>query len=47
MAKTERLDIRLTTELKEQLQKAAADENRSLTNYIENVLIQALKSKSK
>ncbi|MDD6612259.1 MAG: DUF1778 domain-containing protein [Clostridiales bacterium] len=43
MAKTERINIRLTTELKDQLKKAAEAENRTITNYIENVLKQALK----
>lgn len=43
MAKTEQLNIRVTPELKEQLQKAADAENRTLTNYIENLIIKALK----
>lgn len=43
MAKTERVNIRLTPELKEQLQKAADAENRTLTNYIENLIIKELK----
>lgn len=43
MAKTEQLNIRVTPELKEQLQKAADAENRTLTNYIENLIINALK----
>ncbi len=43
MAKTERVNLRLTSELKEQLQKAADAENRTLTNYIENLIIKALK----
>lgn len=42
MAKTERIYIRLTPELKEQLRIAAKAENRSLTNYIENLIKQAL-----
>lgn len=40
--KTERIYIRLTPELKEQLQSAAAAENRTVTNYIENLIKQAL-----
>ena len=43
MAKTERVNLRLTPELKERLQKAADEENRTLTNYIENLIIRALK----
>lgn len=43
MAKTERVNIRLTPEMKEKLQKAANAENRTLTNYIENIIINALK----
>ena len=43
MAKTERVNIRLTLEMKEKLQKAADAENRTLTNYIENIIINALK----
>jgi len=41
--KTERIYIRLTPELKEQLQAAATAENRTVTNYIENLIKQALK----
>lgn len=40
--KTERIYIRLTPELKEQLQRAAAEENRTVTNYIENLVKQAM-----
>lgn len=43
MAKTERVNIRITPEMKEKLQKAADAENRTLTNYIENIIIKALK----
>ena len=43
MAKTERDNTRLTPEMKEKLQKAADAENRTLTNYIENIIINALK----
>lgn len=43
MAKTERVNLRLTPEMKEKLQKAADVENRTLTNYIENIIINALK----
>lgn len=39
MTKTERLQIRIAPELKEQLAAAAAAENRSISNYVE-VLVQ-------
>lgn len=45
MAKTERLEIRLTPELKAQLQEAAAAENRTTSNYIENLIKQALRER--
>lgn len=41
--KTERLYIRLTPELKAQLQVAAEAENRTISNFIENLIKQALK----
>ena len=43
MAKTERLYIRLTPELKEQLQAAAEAESRSISNYVQHLITQALK----
>ena len=43
MAKTERLYIRLTPELKEQIQASAEAEGRSVSNYIEHLITQALK----
>ncbi len=43
MAKTDRIYIRITPELKEQLQAAADAENRTITNYVENLIKQALK----
>ena len=43
MAKTDRINLRITPEMKELLQKAADAENRTLTNYIENIIIKALK----
>ena len=43
MAKTERLYIRLTPELKERLQAAAEAEGRSISNFIEHLITQALK----
>ena len=38
MAKTERIYVRITPELKEQLQAAADAENRTITNYVENLI---------
>ena len=38
MAKTERVDIRISPELKEKLQAAADAENRSVSNYIVNLI---------
>ena len=38
MSKTERLQIRITPELKEQLHKLAEAENRTISNYIENMI---------
>lgn len=46
MAKTERVNLRLTPEMKDKLQKAADAENRTLTNYIETIIINALKKES-
>lgn len=46
MAKTERLEIRLTLELKEQLQAAAEAENRTITNYVENLIKLALEKEA-
>ena len=46
MAKTERLFIRITPELKKQLQAFAKAENRNLSNFIENILIQSIEKKS-
>lgn len=38
MAKTDRIYIRVTPELKEALQALAAAENRTVSNYIENLV---------
>lgn len=40
--KTDVLRLRITPEFKQQLQAAAAKENRTLTNYVETALKQAL-----
>ena len=44
MSKTDRLNIRISPELKEQLQALADAENRTLSNYIEQLIINAVKS---
>lgn len=46
MLKTERLFIRITPELKKKLQEMASAENRNLSNYIENILLQSIGKKS-
>ena len=46
MAKTERIELRITPELKEQLQNAALSENRTVTNYVENLIKQALRKEN-
>lgn len=45
--KTERLHLRISPELKEKLQAAAEAENRTVSNYVENLLKEAVKEKSK
>lgn len=45
MGKTERLQIRITPELKEKLQALADFENRTISNYIENLIIRELGEK--
>ena len=47
MAKTERVNLRLTPEMKDKLQKAADAENRTLTNYIENLIIKEWRENGK
>ena len=44
--KTERIGIRITKELKEDLEKLSAKENRSFSNYIETLLIEHLKNRT-
>ena len=46
MVKTERLFIRITPELKKKLQEMASAENRNLSNFIENILLQSIRKKS-
>ena len=45
MTKDIRVNLRMEAKLKALLEQQAKKENRSLTNYIENVLINDLKSK--
>lgn len=45
MAKTERLQIRITPELKQQLQQLAEAEGRTVSNYIEYLIKSAVKVK--
>jgi predicted transcriptional regulator len=47
LAKTERLFIRVTADLKEQLQALAESENRNLSNFIENILIKRVEERSR
>ena len=47
MAKTERVNLRLTPEMKDKLKKAADSENRTLTNYIENLIIKEWRENGK
>lgn len=42
MAKTERLQLRVSAEMKEQLERLAAADGRSVTNYIEHLIRKAL-----
>ena len=43
MPKTERIDIRISPELKAKLQQAAEAENRTVSNYIVNLIQKDLK----
>jgi predicted transcriptional regulator len=45
MTKTDRIQIRISPELKSQLQKLADAENRTVSNYIENLIIRELNKK--
>lgn len=38
MAKTERLQLRVSAEMKERLERMAAADGRSVTNYIEQLI---------
>lgn len=43
MPRTDRFEIRLTPGLKKELQAAAEAEGRSVSNYVENLIKQAIK----
>lgn len=45
MTKTDRIQIRIDPELKAKLQKLAEAENRTVSNYIENLIIRELNKK--
>lgn len=47
MAKTEQLNIRVTPEMKEQLQRAADKEHRTLTNFVESLVIKEIEKMTK
>lgn len=47
MAKTERLFIRIDEELKKKLQEQAEKEHRTLSNYVESILIKEIKKEGK
>ena len=40
--KSVRIGIRVTEELKARIQEKAKEENRSMSNYLENIIIEAL-----
>ena len=44
--KTERLQIRLTLELKAQLKKLADADGRNVSNYVENLIRREIENKS-
>lgn len=46
MNKTERLQIRITPELKEQLQRLAEADGRTISNYIEWLIRAAIKEQT-
>jgi predicted HicB family RNase H-like nuclease len=47
MNKTERLQIRITPELKRQLQERAREDGRTLSNYVEQLVLAAVKVNKK
>lgn len=47
MNKSETIRLRITPELKKQIQKLAESENRTMSNYIENLLKNAIQKDAK
>lgn len=45
MNKSETIRLRITPELKEQLQKLAETENRTMSNYIENLIKNSIRER--
>lgn len=45
MTKTERLQIRITPELKQQLQELAQADGRTISNYVEQLIRSAVEQK--
>ena len=45
--KTERVNLRITPEMKEQLQLAADKEHRTLTNFVESLVIKEIEKMTK
>lgn len=45
MNKSETIRLRVTPELKKQIQKLAESENRTMSNYIENLIKHAIQNK--
>ena len=45
--KTERVNLRITPEMKEQLQRAADKEHRTLTNFVESLVIKEIEKMTK
>lgn len=45
--KSVRIGIRVTEDLKNKIQEKAKEENRSMSNYLENVIIEALGKENK
>lgn len=47
MAKTDRIQIRISPELKEKLQALADAENRTMSNYIELLIVREINNQNK
>lgn len=47
MNKSETIRLRITPELKKQIQKLAESENRTMSNYIENLIKNAIQKDAK